>query len=170
MASARFPGRRRIAESLAKFREQGAWTTSPHVIPHCSLHSLSGLISQGFRLHGPNIGTGGLPGSEQEAFWAALAQLHGERLPGVWIVLTAWDRETLDSTDLTCQALALGLCRQAVANAPHLRFVPGEETGRPPLTLESLGEAIRTRSASAWNAGGATLELHCTNARLEAAA
>jgi hypothetical protein len=171
VASARCPGRRRIAEALVKFREQGAWTTSPHLIPHTSLHSLPGLISQGFRLYGPNIGTGGLPGSEREAFWAALALLHGERLAGVWIVLTGWDREALDATDLSCQAVVLGLRRAADANAPSLRFVAGTQAAeQPSLTLESLGEAIRRRAAGAWNLGQATLALSYADARLEAAA
>ena len=171
VASARCPGRRRIAESLVKFREQGAWSASPHLIPHLSLHSLPGLISQCFCLHGPNIGSGGLVGSEREAFWAALALLHGERLPGVWIVLTAWDQEALDATSLSCQAVVLGLRRDAIASAPSLRFVAGgQSTGQPFLTVESLGEAIGRRGAGAWNLGQGTLALSFADARLEAAA
>ena len=67
VACPRLPGRKRMAELLGKFRESGAWAVTPHFIPHALLHSASGLVSQAFDLHGPNVGVGGMPGREAEA-------------------------------------------------------------------------------------------------------
>ncbi len=170
IASARCPGRKRIAESLAKFREHGAWSTSPHLIPHCSLHSQSGLLSQALQLHGPNFGAGGMPGAESEAIWVALAMLHGDRLPGVWIVFTAWERETLAADDIRCQALVLGLRRSAgKIGQPRLSFSL-QSSGAPPLSLEAIGAAFRERRAGVWSLGGANCTLELTQTRMEAAA
>ncbi len=158
IATARMPGRKRIADSLIKFRDQGAWGTSPHLIPYCTLHSMAGLLSQALRLHGPNYGTGGLKNSEAESIWAGLTLLHGEQLPGVWIVLSGWDRETLTIDDAVCQAAVIGLRHPAARGEPRLRFALKPTRSAPEtLTLESLGAAIQKRSAAHWNIGGATL-------------
>jgi hypothetical protein len=171
VAAPRLLGRKRIAESLMKFREQGAWSVSPHIIPHCSLHSLPGLLSQGLRIHGPNIGAGGMPGSEAEAIWAAMTFLEGEHLPGIWIVLTGWDREA-ESPESSCQAVVVGLRRgHNHSSLPRLSFIPG---GNPvhseTFSLESAGDAIRNRKDRRWDIGGAIAELTRTAANMEAAA
>jgi len=163
IACARTPGRKRIGESLVKFRDSGAWSMSPHVIPYLSLHSLPGLLSQGLRLHGPNIGAGGLPGSESEALWAAMALLHGDQLPGVFVVLTGWNEHE-------CQCVTLCLQRLTPAAIPQLRFRPGQGGSGQRLTLESLRTAIESDGIGIWELGGASLALRLHEARLEAAA
>jgi len=163
IACARTPGRKRIGDSLVKFRDSGAWSMSPHVIPYLSLHSLPGLLSQGLRLHGPNIGVGGLPGSESEAVWAAMALLHGDQLPGVFVVLTGWNEDV-------CQCVTLCLQRVASADIPKMRFRPGHGGDARPLTLESLRAAIESDGSGNWELGGASLAMRLHEARLEAAA
>jgi hypothetical protein len=93
VAAPRFLGRPTMAAALQRFAVEGAWGVSPHLIPHRSLHSLSGTISQALKIHGPNFGVGGGPGGTVEALLAATALLVGKRLPGVWIVLTCLSPE-----------------------------------------------------------------------------
>jgi len=163
VACSRTPGRKRIGDSLVKFRDAGAWSMSPHIIPYCSLHSLPGLLSQGLRLHGPNIGSGGLPGSECEAIWAALALLFGDRLPGVWLVFSG-------SNQNICQAVALGIQRATLgAVQPGLRFRFGA-MGMTALTLETLSTAISQGANATWDLGGATATFRFNDMSLEAAA
>jgi hypothetical protein len=88
LAAPRFLGRLAMAVALPRFLAEGAWGVSPHVIPHRSLHAVSGTISQALKIHGPNFGVGGGPGCEPELLLAATALLHGKHLPGVWVVLT----------------------------------------------------------------------------------
>src|SRR5262249_44159324 len=44
IAAPRTPGRAATAASIARYKADGAWSVSPHIIPHCSLHSLAGTI------------------------------------------------------------------------------------------------------------------------------
>src|SRR5262249_3193107 len=90
VAAPRVMGRGLMGAALRRFATEGAWGVSPHVIPHRSLHAMSGTISQALQIHGPNFGAGGGPGSAGEAVLAAYAMLAGDRLPGVWLVLTGW--------------------------------------------------------------------------------
>jgi hypothetical protein len=93
VAAPRFLGRPTMAAALQRFAAEGAWGVSPHLIPHRSLHSLSGTVSQALKIHGPNFGVGGGPSGVMEALLAALALLNRKRLPGVWMVLTCLDPE-----------------------------------------------------------------------------
>jgi len=93
LAAPRFLGRPAMAAALQRFQAEGAWGVSPHLIPHRSLHSISGSISQAFKIHGPNFGVGGGPGAPAEALLAAVSMLEGQRLPGVWVVLSCLDPE-----------------------------------------------------------------------------
>jgi hypothetical protein len=93
LAAPRFLGRPAMAAALQRFHAEGAWGVSPHLIPHRSLHSISGTISQAFKIHGPNFGVGGGPGAPAEALLAAVSMLEGQRLPGVWVVLSCLDPE-----------------------------------------------------------------------------
>lgn len=115
VASPRFLGRPAMAAALRRFQEEGAWGVSPHLIPHRSLHSISGTISQALQIHGPNFGVGGGPGGATEAVLAAAAMLAGQRLPGVWLVLTGLDPESAPDDSgqpargTECVGLALAL-------------------------------------------------------------
>ena len=87
VAAPRFLGQPAMAAALKRFQAEGAWGVSPHLIPHRSLHSISGTVSQALKIHGPNFGVGGGPGGPADALLAAAAMLEGQHLPGVWLVL-----------------------------------------------------------------------------------
>jgi hypothetical protein len=172
VATPRTLSRKRISESIAKFREQGVWSMSPHLIPHTSLHSLPGLLSQALQQHGPNLGAGGLPGRESESLWAALPFLCDSNCPGVWLVLTGWNRESIDANETFCQAAVLGL-RAASAHScrPQFCFQPSSISGGDStFTLESLGQAIQQQSTTTWELDGARCSLSYFAAEMEIAA
>ncbi|HJZ91406.1 MAG TPA: hypothetical protein VKE40_11075 [Gemmataceae bacterium] len=109
VASVRIPGRRRMAETLTRFRERGAWGVTPHFIPHCLLHSAPGLIAQALGLHGPSAGVGGTVHTEDDVLRAAAGWLAGGDLPGAWLVWAGWSCETL-ATDLAkAEAMAAAI-------------------------------------------------------------
>lgn len=136
VAAPRFLGRAALAATLQRFQAEGAWGVSPHLIPHRSLHSISGTVSQALKIHGPNFGVGGGPGCTTEVLLAAFAMLHGQRLPGVWVVLTAItpeeplapDGQTVPGT--ACVGLALALTPAGTTTTGiHLRMVAGDLPG-----------------------------------------
>jgi hypothetical protein len=86
-------GRAALAGALLRFKAEGAWGVSPHLIPHRSLHSLSGAVSLALRIHGPNFGVGGGPGAAREVLPAAVALLARKQLPGIWVVLSTLSEE-----------------------------------------------------------------------------
>src|SRR5262249_9693054 len=115
-----FLGRASTAAVIQRFAQEGAWGVSPHHIPHRSLHSLSGTVSQALEIHGPNYGVGGGPNSAAEVLLAAAAMLADRKVPGVWVVLTGWDPELVPENPLApvpdgaaaipeCGAVALAL-------------------------------------------------------------
>jgi hypothetical protein len=122
LAAPRFLGRAATVTVLQRFADEGAWGISPHQIPHRSLHSLSGTISQALKIHGPNFGVGGGPGCETEVLLAALALLQGRCLPGVWVVLSRPDPELPPGADGThapgTHFLALALALVPAGAAP----------------------------------------------------
>jgi hypothetical protein len=95
LAAPRFLGRACLAQALHRFQLEGAWGVSPHLIPHRSLHSLSGTISQALGIHGPNFGVGGGVQAAGECLLAAAALLCDGQAPGVWVVLTGLDPEPI---------------------------------------------------------------------------
>jgi hypothetical protein len=155
VAASRFMGRTALAGALLRFRTEGAWGISPHLIPHRSLHSLSGTISQALKVHGPNFGSGGGPGGAADALLTGTALLHGG-LPGVWVVLTGWEPEpTTDgqghvvNPDCLCDAVALALTPAPSTGARlSLRVVPAgiesRRNGHGGITLLSLEAVVRS--------------------------
>jgi hypothetical protein len=154
VAASRFMGRTALAAALVRFKAEGAWGLSPHLIPHRSLHSLSGTVSQALKIHGPNFGSGGGPGGAADALLTGAAMLPGG-LPGVWVVLTGWEPEPATddqgrviTPDCVCNAVALAL--MPVSHDPRLslRVVPaGAESrrnGHGGVTLLSLEAVVRT--------------------------
>jgi hypothetical protein len=142
----RFLGRAAMATSLPRFLAEGAWDVSPHMIPHRSLHSLSGTVSQALKIHGPNFGAGGGPNGETEALLAGLSLASNVRLPGVWVVFTRIDPELPEdgktgkpAPGSFCQGLALALKPAGSHGAVHLEasFTPSAPAG-PPMTLKVL--------------------------------
>jgi hypothetical protein len=129
LAAPRLLARPTMVVSLQRFLAEGAWGVSPHVIPHRSLHSVSGTVSPALKMHGPNLGVGGGPGGAVEVLLAAVSMLARVPLPGVWVVWTALEPEgALDlagrgDPDTACRALAVALTPAARAGAGlHLRL------------------------------------------------
>ncbi len=130
VAAPRRPGRARVSESIQKFCTQGAWGVSPHLIPHCSLHSLAGTLSQALGSHGPNLGTGGTPDRDSDVLLTAASFLADETVPGVWMVWTGWNDEAPIADTLDQR-----VCRAVVLGCPALTAVPAA-AGWPSLRLK----------------------------------
>jgi hypothetical protein len=157
IAAPRYLGRATLAIALARFANEGAWGISPHLIPHRSLHSLSGTMSQLLGIHGPNYGVGGGADSAAEALVAGSALLADGVAPGLWLVLTGFDPELVPAnpiaeeapfsrTDCIAVALALvpvekqqiGLCLSVGARDSGDQDVEGQ----PLFSLEDFAAAI----------------------------
>src|SRR5205807_2272244 len=131
------------------------------LIPHRSLHAVSGTLSQTLKIQGPNFGVGGGPGAESEALLVAATLVGNRGLPGVWVVLTGYDPEMAPADPTAneppvpvppCSGVALALTAvQGGGRGLQLRLSPPEcgsaaETSRarslPLLTLEALREGL----------------------------
>jgi len=93
VAAPNFFGRISIARTAERFQTEGAWGISPHLIPHQSLHAVSGTISQALQIHGPNFGVGGGPNSGADAFLLAATLLADGGPPGLWLILSGYEAE-----------------------------------------------------------------------------
>jgi hypothetical protein len=119
-------GRITNAAALERIRKEGAWGISPHLIPHQSLHAMSGTISQALKIYGPNFGVSGGPNASPDAFLIAAAMLSDGGLPGLWLVLTGYETEWIPTPDgqpspaPSCIACALAL----MPTDPGARDVP----------------------------------------------
>jgi hypothetical protein len=150
LAAPRFLGRVTMVGALERFMAEGAWGVSPHMIPHRSLHAVSGTVSQALGIHGPNYGVGGGPACASEACLALAALLADGRLPGAWLLLSGWDPEPeVKGTELAspcrCGAAALAVRpAQAGCRGLRLRIAPAEAApgNDPILRLESLLERL----------------------------
>ncbi|GIW79580.1 MAG: hypothetical protein KatS3mg105_1387 [Gemmatales bacterium] len=91
VASPCLPGRSLMADCIQRFQSEGAWAVSPHIIPHCSLHSLAGLVSLALDCHGINLGIGGMPGDHRQVLLVAPALLCNGHLEGIWVILSGAD-------------------------------------------------------------------------------
>jgi hypothetical protein len=117
LAATQYFGRTGTATALRRYEQLGPKSVSPHSIPQLSLHALSGAISVALNMRGPNLGIGGGPGALAEGLLAALTFVGDESVPGVWLVLTQWEREPVPVVDgrvagnPTCCAVALALVR-----------------------------------------------------------
>jgi hypothetical protein len=117
LAAPRFLGRSAMIVSLQRYLAEGAWGVSPHMIPHRSLHALSGTISHALKIKGPNFGVGGGPVGGVEILLAAASLLARDGVPGLWVVWTALEPD--GAMDLAGRGDPATLCRAlAVALAP----------------------------------------------------
>lgn len=153
VASTRFVGRPAVTQTIARFKSEGPWGVSPHVIPHRSPHSVPGTLSQALSLHGPNFAAGGGPGGEAEALLAAVALLHGAGVPGVWVVLSRLTPENdcdastgRPAADVESHAVALALTRTGATRT--LELVVGDTPGGS-LSLSVLEELLARFQAGA---------------------
>ncbi len=139
LVSSCFLGRSSLVVALDRFRSDGVWGVSPHLIPHYALHSPAGTLSLALGIHGPNLGVGGGLWSEFEGILTALTWLKAGMVPGLWLVFSAWspefvpDRDGEPMTDCECQALALALVppRPAKSDRPYIHIVAGAERESP---------------------------------------
>ena len=160
LAAPRFLGRAALIVSLQRYAVEGAWGMSPHFIPHRTLHSVSGTISMALKIHGPNFGIDGGPAGPSQALLTAVSLLSGGTVPGIWLLLTGWDREPLaplpaaDEDDaLACRGVALALVPAQLQHSGfRLRIMPGTvyrasgsngtPTASKPFGLEEIFEAL----------------------------
>jgi hypothetical protein len=170
LGAPRFLGRNALAVALQRYQLEGAWGISPHLIPHRSLHSVSGSVSQALAIHGPNFGVSGGLHAADEALLVAATLLAGDRVPGVWVVLTGYDPEPIPeqpdgaggsrpATPSVCRALALALVMARPGSRQlklHIGPAADEAEGEAqPFFFESLLEALGTSApAGSWR-------LHC---------
>ena len=115
VAAPRYLGRLCMAQALDNFQRTGPSLVSPLIVPHRSLHSLSGTLSLALDLRGPNLSAGGGPGALADGLQTALALVQEPNLPGIWLVLTEWDPEPTPDVrgqatqPCTCLGVALAL-------------------------------------------------------------
>jgi hypothetical protein len=194
LAAPRFFGRAMMATVFKSYAAEGAWGVSPHVIPHRSLHAMSGTISQAFKIHGPNFGVSGGPSAVSEGILAAVALLCSDRLPGVWVVMSGCEPEpvmaqapaelgiAVPPTPPACVAVALALrnARPDYAGL-RLRIVPGtleaahESTPASelsPFRLAALVETLTSPNLAAvtmmWGInGGVRIEMERASTNVE---
>lgn len=180
LAAPRFLGRVTVAHALERFVEEGAWGVSPHIIPHRSLHSISGTVSQALKIHGPNFGVGGGPDGAAKVMLAAASLLGRQSLPGLWVVLTGWnwepgteDRQAFladqHRVPAVCSGVALALASEKASQAARSRFLVSPDAvdapagSVPAFGLEALCEALTGAEAKAtrsWRLGcGGAVEL-----------
>ncbi len=145
VAAPRHLGRQTVADVFARVDRRGPSGASPLVIPHRSLHSVSGTISEALGTHGPNLSVSGGPGNLAEGLLAALTLLNEKHLPGLWLVLTQWAPESALGTEAghgTCYALALALTPFSGDRAgPRLRLLTAADMNalQDSVSLPELG-------------------------------
>lgn len=145
LAGPRFLGRSATIVALQRFASEGAWGISPHLIPHRSLHAVSGTLSQALKIRGPNFGVGGGQHAAAEALLAAAALVSRDEVPGAWLVLTGWDEEPVTpdpakaQPDAACSAVALALVpARPAAERPRLWISPGPAISTDPKGTGAL--------------------------------
>ena len=168
LVSSRFLGRSSLVVALDRFRSDGVWGVSPHLIPHYALHSPAGTLSLALGVHGPNLGVGGGVSSEFEGILTALTWLKVGIVPGLWLVFSGWspefvpDREGEPMADCECQALAvaLGPPSSTKLDRPCFQVVPGEVLVSPrPLDLTVLAGLLDQSSRDAGRGSRITCDL-----------
>ena len=193
LAAPRYLGRITTVQALQRFAAEGAWGISPHLIPHRTLHAISGTISQALQIHGPNLGVGGGPNADVEVMRVAAAFLTNQDLPGVWVVMTGWNLEPIlqphpvpgsqpsPSTNgyhpvPVCQAVALALTPlsrtwDGLELGFHLGALGSNGHPSPPqFSLESFQAALGGSSLShqSWSLGnGGLVDLRFAQAGAE---
>jgi hypothetical protein len=118
VSTSRNLGRSAFAAVIDKYRDEGPWGVSVHVIPHCTAHSVAGTISLALQSHGPCIGAGVGDDLEIDALLSTACILRRPDWFGAWIVFSAWSPElSIDTTsrptsDSMCLAAAIAVTRE----------------------------------------------------------
>lgn len=150
VAASRYLGRSNLALALDRFKAEGPWGVSPHLIPHFALHAQAGALSLILGTHGPNLGAGGGLFSGSDGVLTALSWLDSGLAPGVWLVLTNWSPEYAPDLDgeprepTHCEALALALAPgREEGESPRLRIVdPARPAAPSPVTAAGIGACL----------------------------
>lgn len=165
-----FFGRKALTQALERYEQEGAWGINPHLVPHHSLHGLSGTISLALGLHGLNLGVGGGPEPTAEALRVAASFLEAELAPGIWVVLSGTDPEFIpgipnDTSKPTWLVVVLALVPD-LSTESGLRIRVGPEiislsdlqgandSPLPSISLKELGarlESLTVGPARTWN-------------------
>jgi len=153
VAASRFLGRSNLVLALDRFKVEGPWGVSPHLIPHFALHAQAGALSLILGGHGPNLGAGGGMFAGTHGILTALSWLDSGLVPGVWLVLTNWDPEYRPALDgeprepTHCEALALALAPgREGGGLLRLRMVESDEPVNPsPATAATIGAGLERR-------------------------
>ncbi len=135
-------GRSALALACQRFAVEGAWAISPNLIPHHSLHAVSGTISQALNLRGPNFGIGGGPAAAAEGFLLAATLLANRTLPGLWLVLTGYEPELMP-LDPSLPALATPAGPEPLCEAVALALTPGHNL--------DIGLTLRIGCEGSWD-------------------
>jgi hypothetical protein len=164
-------GRAGIFQTLVSFRSEGVWGITPHMIPHHSLHAVSGTISQVLGLHGPNFGIGGGPDAVAEALLVAATMVSENTLPGLWVVLSGHETEYVPEVAnhqahhaATCLAAALALVPPVGATFASCLVVSacsGERECLPEFNLSGFLDALTVPAPTGhwWLPGGCRMRL-----------
>lgn len=146
-AAPRYFGRLAAAEVIRRFNGRGAPSVSPLVAPQMSLHSLAGCVSLALGCHGPVTAFGGGMDALSDGLVGGMS-LIGDDMPGVWIVLTAYDPEpaTDDDPAAVCHAVALAV----TAGNGGLCLERGD--GRE-ASVAALGRFLENDLAATWQCG-----------------
>jgi len=153
LSAPRFLGRSTLVVVLDRFKSEGVWGVTPHLIPHFALHSQAGALSLVLGCHGPNLGVGGGLYSASEGVLTALTWLASGVAPGVWLVLTGWSPEYLPTLDgepreaTHCEALALALTEPSEYSAGRITLeIIEADKPRPPFppTPEALAAELES--------------------------
>jgi hypothetical protein len=151
-------GRDSMAWVVARYLAEGAWGIPPHIIPHGILHADSGTISQALSLHGPNISVSGGPNACSEAFLIAASLFAENNLPGLWLVLSAFEAEKVPEdaacAGMQCDAVALAL--KAVpsltpsSSALRINLGPDVPAGLTDFTLPGFSAVVQKEGTGRW--------------------
>jgi hypothetical protein len=160
VAAPKFLGRMRGTAAFARFLRLGPRSMSPILIPTLSLHSISGVISLILQSRGSNFGAGGDRSHVSEGLLTGLAFQHGRKLPGVWVILTGWEPESIpdDNGRSTNSILGYGIAMALVdesSTEPGMRLhydpTPVHNTFVPISIGDLAGKLRDPQPMNAWN-------------------
>jgi len=139
----RYMGRAAFATLRDRYSVDGAWGVSVQVIPHRTMHSVSGTISLGLGIHGPAIGVNGGIDADNTGLLSLACIMSRGAWQGVWLVCSHWSPEaTVDQkgnivSDSVCLAAALALVPGDSPNPlGYIRFEADDQLHRSAATRQ----------------------------------
>ncbi len=154
VASGRSFGRVRFDSAIERYRRMHTRGASPLVVPHLSLHAMSGTLSIALGMHGPNFGVSGQANHLGETLLAGLGMIEREAVDGLWVVACDLDPEpSLDArgepaNEVIGHAAALAITHDDAIM--ELSVGPGIQTVG---TLDGLIDWLEAPGYSSWRCG-----------------